>query len=285
MEIRDLRVFQCVALHGSISKAAAELNYVQSNVTARIKKLEKLLQTTLFYRHSRGMILNAEGKKLLQYTQSILASVDEIKKSFQDHEAPSGLLEIGIVETVIDLPIILSAYHRKYPKVDLSLKAGVTEQLLQDVLDFKLDGAFITGPVKHPSIEYMDVFEEELVLVSRSNKPITPEELVHTPLLVFNKGCGYRWRLESWLKEIGILPRQVMEFGTFETIIGSVAAGLGITIVPRSTVEHLIASSTVFCHDIPIEYRMIQTVFIYRKDTFMPHAVRTFIEEIEHTRG
>lgn len=283
MELRDLQVFQSVAMHGSVSKAAAELNYVQSNVTARIKKLERQLQTTLFYRHSRGMTLNAEGKKLLQYTQGILSSMEEIKKTFQDRDTPSGLLEIGIVETVISLPVILSAYHRKYPKVDLSLKAGVTEKLLQDVLDFQLDGAFITGPVKHPSIEHIDVFEEELVLVSR-NDHISLEDIVHKPLLVFNKGCGYRWRLETWLKDEGVIPKQIMEFGTFETIIGSVSAGLGITIVPRPTVSHLVSRGVVHCHAVPEKYRVIHTIFIYRKDTFLTNTVKTFIQVIESNR-
>src|SRR5699024_5600005 len=72
MEIKDLLIFQCVAHHGSISKAANELCYVQSHVTARIKSLESKLETQLFHRHSRGTTLNSEGKKLLSYSQKIL---------------------------------------------------------------------------------------------------------------------------------------------------------------------------------------------------------------------
>jgi len=283
MELSDLVIFQSVAKHGSVSKAAMELNYVQSNVTARIKQLERELKTPLFYRHNRGMTLNAEGRILLDYSKKVLSLMDEIHKAFQDTESPSGLMEIGIVETVISLPRILAAYNRKYPNVELSLKAGVTEQLLQDVLDLKLDGAFVTGPIKHPQIEQVEVFEEKLVLVSKT-ETLTLEDMAGNPLLVFNRGCGYRWRLESWLKEEGIVPKQIMAFGTFETIIGSVAAGLGITIVPESTVRHMAAQGAVYCHDIPAKYQWIQTVFIHRKDTYVTHSMKQFIREIEAAR-
>lgn len=124
MEISDLRIFQAVAELGSVSKAAKELNYVQSNVTARIQQMELKLGTELFYRHRRGMSLNPEGKKLLGYTQKILAMMEEMKLAFQDEEDPSGPLLVGSVETVSCLPDILSAYHKKYPRVDLSLMTG-----------------------------------------------------------------------------------------------------------------------------------------------------------------
>ena len=64
MELNDLIIFQKVAECGSVSKAAEQLSYVQSNVTARIKVLEKELHTPLFNRHKRGMIINSEGKRL-----------------------------------------------------------------------------------------------------------------------------------------------------------------------------------------------------------------------------
>lgn len=167
MEFKDLKIFQTVAAHGSISKAALELNYVQSNVTARIKLLEKELDTPLFYRHKRGMILNTEGKRLLEHSKEILSKMEEMKRTFHNKTNPSGVLEIGIVETVIALPHILSSYYSKYPNVELSLKAGVTDQLLQEVLDMKLDGAFVTGPIRHPLIEQVEVIQEKLVLVTK----------------------------------------------------------------------------------------------------------------------
>lgn len=284
MEFNDLKIFQTVAAYESISKAALELNYVQSNVTARIKRLEKELQTPLFYRHKRGMILTPEGKRLLEKSREILSGIEEIKRTFQDKSNPSGVLEIGIVETVMALPDILSSYYSKYPNVELSLKAGVTDFLLQQVIDMKLDGAFVTGPIRHPLIEQIDVIHEKLVLVSKENT-ISIEDVTKRPLLLYNKGCGYRERLESWMKAAGIIPKQIMEFGTFGTISGSVAAGIGITIIPESTITDLVANGTVFSHSIPKPYDEITTVFIWRKDSFITSTLQCFLDEIVARKG
>lgn len=279
MELNDIRIFQMVATHGSVSKAAVELSYVQSNVTARIKLLEKELQTPLFSRHKRGMILNSEGKRLLEYSRAILSKFDEMKDVFSQAAAPSGVLGIGIVETVNGLPDILSAYYNKYPNVELSLQAGVTEHLVQEVLEMKLDGAFVTGPIRHPLIEQVEVIHEKLVLVSKGSS-LSMEDITMQPLLLYNKGCGYRGRLESWLRIEGIIPKQIMEFGTFGTIIGSVAAGIGITVIPESSVADLAAKGTIYCHRIPEPYQDITTVFIRRKDAYLTNTLQSFIDEI-----
>ncbi|AXI08553.1 LysR family transcriptional regulator [Oceanobacillus zhaokaii] len=279
MEIKDLRIFQSVAHHGSISKAANELNFVQSHVTARIKLLESELQTQLFHRHSRGTTLNSEGKKLLAHSEKILSMIDEMKKAFQDSDSPSGTLEIGTVETVIKLPMILSAYHRNYPNVDLSLITGVTKELIDQILKRKLDGAFVTGFNSHPDIEQIEVFQENLVLISSYEKN-TIDDLKNKPLLVFKTGCSYRARLESWLSEEGIINAKIMEFGTLETILGSVISGLGISLVPQSTVRHLELEGAIQCHPLPDEYSKISTVFIIRKETYLTNTMDKFIETI-----
>ncbi|UNK18395.1 LysR family transcriptional regulator [Paenibacillus sp. N3/727] len=279
MEFNDLKIFHAVATYGSISKAALELNYVQSNVTARIKLLEKELHTPLFYRHKRGMILNPEGKRLLEQSREILSGMEEMKRTFLDKSNPSGVLEIGIVEPVMALPDILSSYYNKYPDVELSLKAGVTDRLLQQVIDMKLDGAFVTGPIRHPLIEQVEVIQEKLVFVTKGNT-FSMEEITKRPLLLYNKGCGYRERLESWMKVEGIIPKQIMEFGTFGTIIGSVSAGIGITIIPESSIADLVANGTVFCHSVPEPYHEITTIFIRRKDSYITSTLQCFMDEI-----
>ena len=83
MESLDLRIFREVAHESSISKAAENLNYVQSNVTAHIKRLEKELGTTLFNRHGKGVTLTADGEKLLNYADSILELIDRAVSEFQ----------------------------------------------------------------------------------------------------------------------------------------------------------------------------------------------------------
>lgn len=284
MELKDLEIFQLVAHKGTVTEVAKELSYVQSNITARIKKLETELNTPLFNRHNRGMSLTPEGKKLLVYCEQILTLTNEMKKVVQNKEQPSGKLEIGTVETVIKLPTILSTFTKKYKEVDLSLFSGVTEKLQDEVLNHRLDGAFVTETIPHPELVSHDVFQEELVLIS--NKHTTSlEQLKSEPFLCFRKGCGYRARLEAWYKDENIAPKKVMEFGTLETILSSVVAGLGITFIPKSAVSHLEARGLIQCHLLPTKYSEIKTVFIRRSNTYLTTTVEKFIETIDMSNG
>lgn len=284
MEFKDLEIFQMVAKLGTITAAARELSYVQSNVTARIQKLEVELNTPLFNRHNRGMNLTPEGKKLLVYSEKILSLTNEMKKVIQSKEEPSGKLEIGTVETVIQLPHILSAYNKKYKNVDLSLISGVTEALQKDVLHHKLDGAFVTETELHPDLVSHDVFKEELVLIS-DLKETSLDQLKSEPFLCFSEGCGYRARLENWYKDENVKPQKIMEFGTLETILSSVVVGLGITFVPKSAVAHLVRKGLIQCHTLPEKYSKINTIFIRRSNSYLTSTIEKFIETIEQSNG
>src|SRR5690625_1070126 len=118
MNIKDLVIFQTVASKGSINKAASHLNYVQSNVTSRIQKLERDLNTKLFHRHQRGITLTNGGDALLSYVQKIISLSEEMKMIVSSKDNPTGKLDIASVETVIKLPLILSAYIEKYKEVE-----------------------------------------------------------------------------------------------------------------------------------------------------------------------
>jgi LysR family transcriptional regulator, cell division regulator len=280
MEFKDLEIFQMVAERGTISEVAKELNYVQSNITMRIQKLEQELNTPLFNRHRRGMSLTPEGKKLLAYSKKILLLTEEMKKAVQNKDEPSGKLNIGTVETVIHLPKILSSFVKTYKNVDLSLFTGVTENLVDQVLNHKLDGAFVTESSFHSDLISYEVFQEELVVIT-DKCTSSVEELIAEPFLCFSKGCGYRSRFENWYKDQNMAPQKVLEFGTLETILQSVIAGLGITYVPRSAVFHLEQRGLIQCHTLPDQYSKIKTVFIRRADTYLTSTMEKFIEIIE----
>src|SRR5699024_9227338 len=145
---------------------------------------------------------------------------------------------------------ILSSYVNKYKNVDLSIYTGVTDTLVADVLQHKLDGAFITKPDFHPDLVSYPLFQEELVLISNHRVP-TLEELVEQPVLCFSKGCGYRARLAEWYKDQNIIPKKIMEFGTLETILRSAMVGLGVAFVPKSEVTQLEKDGLIHFHQLP----------------------------------
>lgn len=284
MESGDLRIFQAVAREGSITKAAQVLNYVQSNVTNRIQFLEAQLRIPLFRRTNRGMILTPAGENLLEYADQILTLIDEAVKSTQYSEHPAGPLRIGSIETtaVIHLTSLMSAYHSRYPNVNLSLITGETHGLLQKVLDYKLDGAFVYGPIEQPDIEHATAYEEELVLISEPGKG-DMRELLTKPMLFFDVGCTHRAKAESFLRESGMPSYQIMEFGTLEMILSGVSAGLGVSMLPHSSITKAEEAGAIASHRLPEGYRDLQVWFVYRRDSVFSSALSKLLQMIEQT--
>jgi DNA-binding transcriptional LysR family regulator len=274
MDISLLRIFKAVAEEGSVSKAAERLNCVQSNVTVHIRQLEEDLNTVLFYRKPRGMALTHSGRTLLLYADKAIRLVQDAKRAVQETGSLEGPLSLGSTETAaaVRLPAVLARYHRKHPNVDLMLSTGTTEQLIGQVIDYKLDGAFVNGLFDHPDIEQEHVFDEELVLATAVDDDMT-EAIKNPTLLVFREGCTYRARLIHWLREQGIATFKTMEFGTLEAVLGCVTAGMGITLFPRSVIARLQYTDKVKTFPVPDTMATVPTIFIRRRDTMKTKAV------------
>lgn len=279
LESGDLRIFQAVAVEGSITKAANRLGYVQSNITTRIRQLEDELNTKLFYRHSKGMTLTAPGKKLLSYAEKILHLLEEAQRAVNDSSDPSGPLSLGSCQTAaaVYVPKVLAEYHKVYPTVDLSLITGHSSDLIQKVLHFELDGAFVNSPVVHPDLVEEVIFEEELVLATAAFET-DPNCVRHKPILMNSAGCFYRKQMEGWIHAEGIVNPRMMEFNTLDAIIGGVIAGLGVSLIPRSTILKLEEAGLVNTFPIPSPYRSVNTAFIRHRDILLTSALTKFIE-------
>jgi DNA-binding transcriptional LysR family regulator len=283
MELSALRIFKAVAEEGSVTLAASRLNRVQSNVSVRLTQLEDSLGVALFHRSGRKLQITTEGSRLLAYADRLLQLADEAQASVQPDQKPSGQLRIGSMETTAAarLPQVLAAFNRKHPVVDLMLDTAPTDQLLDGVLKHRLDVALVAGPVPHPELERRPVFEEELVLITcHAHAPVTsPYEVARRNLLVFRSGCTYRRRLEAWFAEAGVVPARVSEFGTFEAIIGCVAAGMGVALMPKELVEQRKLAKSVRQHQLPPAIAHVETMLVWRKDV-LHHPARAAFAEI-----
>ncbi len=283
MELSALRIFKAVAEEGSVTLAAARLNRVQSNVSARLTQLEESLGVTLFHRAGRGLQITAEGERLLAYADRLLQLADEAQAAMRLDQQPSGQLRIGSMETTAAarLPQVLAAFNRKHPQVDLVLDTGPTDQLLDGVLRHRLDVALVAAPVPHPELEQQPVFEEELVLITcPTHAPVaTPQDVARRNLLVFRAGCTYRRRLEAWFAEAGVTPGRISEFGTFEAIIGCVAAGMGVALMPKEIISQRKLGRTVRVHALPPAIAHVETLLVWRKDV-LHHPARSAFAQI-----
>ncbi|MCI0765250.1 LysR family transcriptional regulator [Bacillus sp. TL12] len=283
MDIKDLTVFYEVAKEGSISHAARNLNYVQSNVTMRIKQLENELGAPLFYRNGKGVTLTSNGEVLLTYAIQILSLMEQSIQAVQNNSThPKGTLKIGSTEstTAVRLPSILTSYYETYPEVEFILETHSTEKLIELILERKLEGAFIAGNRHHPDLNSILFQEEELVLISKHPLP-SFNDLGEMNLLAFSQGCYYRNLLENWLHEEGIYPKRVLEFGTIEAILACVKSGMGIAIMIKSIIQDY--EHSLVLTSLPESFSKVPTTFIVRKDIFYSGALRKFIDRVTNT--
>jgi DNA-binding transcriptional LysR family regulator len=284
VELIDLLTFSAVARNGGITRAAEELNTVQSNVTQRVKALEAEIGTALFERHSRGMTLTGAGRRLLPYAQRIASLSREAMLAARDDGEPKGPLAIGSMETTaaVRLPALLAEFHRRFPAVRLTLKTATTADLVAAVLDGALDGAFVAGPVEHADLAATLAFREELVLVSARRFNTLAALRAGTPesgptALVFRTGCTYRQRLEQVFSDFGWPSAARFELGTLDGMIGCVAAGMGVTLLPRAVVERSDQRKEVNIHTIDTPWSRVDTLFIQRRSAHQYSALSGFV--------
>ncbi|MED1529199.1 LysR family transcriptional regulator [Bacillus sp. FSL W8-0920] len=280
MDITSLEIFKAVAIEQSVTKAAEKLNYVQSNVTARIQRLEQELGVPLFYRYHKKISLTPAGRELLPYANKLLYDFEEAIEAVKLSSTPRGTLHIGSIESTAStrLPSIFAAYHKTFSQVELSMYMAPTVDQVHAILNYKVDGALVDGPILHPDIIEYPVLEESLVLItSYSQEEFQVESILHEPLLSSFAHCIYLGRWQRWLESNGFASMKVMEYGTLEGVLKCVENGLGVTVLPKSMVESRVQGRFT-CHPLPEPHRIVPTVFIRRRDSYMTSALSRFME-------
>ncbi|MFB2565395.1 LysR substrate-binding domain-containing protein [Rhizobium sp. IMFF44] len=287
MDLSDLRVFEAVSRHGSMNRAAQELHTVQSNVTARIRALEEELGVSLFQRHARGVSTTPAGQRILPFVGRLTKLLADARAAAKDDGEPGGTLSLGSLETTTALRLspLLGQFAKTYPQVRLVVTTGTTRRLIDDVVSCRVEGAFVAGPVNHPDLDHEVIFQEELVLVT------TPavrgvEDLAgiaDLKTIVFQIGCSYRQRLESLLADMGIVTSKPLEFGSLDTIVSCVSAGVGITLLPRGVVANAAREGRIAIHTLPPERSMVDTLFVRRKDAYTSSAMTALLDMLRST--
>lgn len=233
MNLADLRVFKAVVDYGGVTKAAARVHRVQSNLTARIQHLEQDLGRQLFERSGRRMMLTPEGRRLYASADRLLALADAVKREMTG-DGVAGVVRVGSMEstTATRLPELLAQFHQRHGDAQVELSTGTSRALLDRLIDGEIDVAFAAGEVAHDSLVAVAAFQEELVLVLPPGKE--PFDFTAASLVAFRTGCAYRRIAEAWMREQGGAPRRAVELGSYHAILACVAAGVGCAIVPRS---------------------------------------------------
>lgn len=269
MDLVQLEMFRAVAQHQSVVAAARAIHRVPSNLTTRIKQLEADLGTELFIRENNRLRLSANGQAFLRYATQILDLVDQARAAVAGDE-PVGWFPLGSLESTaaVRLPGVLSTYNRNYPNVDLDLSTGPSGEMLDGVLNGRLVGAFVDGPVAHPALEGMPLFDEEMVVIAPAAHPpiLRGADVSGALIYVFRQNCSYRRHFERWFAEDGVSPGRVRELESYHGILACVSAGSGLAIMPRSMLESMPGSQAVSVWPMNEAFRFLTIWLVWRKD-------------------
>lgn len=277
MEFMDLKVIMTIIEEGSITRAAKKLDYVQSNVTTRIRKLEAELGTELFHRNPKGVTPTEKGLILGKYAADIMLKVEEAKMAVKEPDYPCGQLTIGVVETIASSSYFiraLSEFKKSYPEVELLLMTDTSPHNYEKVLNHQLDGAFCTGEFDLLPLHIAFEIQEKVILL-KSADGASPD-IANASWIVFPKGCPLRESLEDWLRREGASTTNIIEISTMETMMKCVLAGIGYALMTESSVTE--GDSRIHAHLVPKRYRTAVTRLVTRKDRLHSKAFAAFAE-------
>jgi DNA-binding transcriptional LysR family regulator len=281
MELSDLQVFRAVVQTGGIVRAAESLHRAQSSVTARIQALEEKLAAPLFIREGRRLQLAPAGRVLLQYADRLLDLAKEATEAVK-LDQPSGVLRLGAMESTaaVRLPRPLGKFHDAHPDVTLELYIGDPTDHTRQVLNGELDAALIAIAASDKRLASVPVYEEEMVLISEAKHPpiASPRDVQARTLLVFHPGCPHRKRFEDWFARAHVVPRQMVEVGSYHAILGCVAIGMGVALVPASVLGTYAERARLGVHALSARFRFAHTRLIWRKDA--PQAKITALRQV-----
>ncbi len=272
MELSDLTIFRTVAESGGITRAAEKLHRVPSNVTTRISQLEDDLGVKLFVREGRAIRLSPAGSILLEKATRLLDLAREAREAVNE-STPRGLLRLGAYESTASvwLPGRLSQFQRDYPQVTLELHTWSLQHMIAGMVSGALEAALISGYDDDPRFEKVLLYDDEVVIVAPKGKdPLQAkrkagEKNPDFVLLSFDDDCPQRHLIERWVRDTIRPPSRVIEMSSNHALLGCVAAGMGIGMMPESVLPGFPGHRHLNIHRMPKEVSRKRIALTWRK--------------------
>lgn len=287
------RVFYTVAKSGSLTKAAEELYISQPAVSRSIKQLENQLGVTLFTRTHRGMVLSAQGGKVIfAEVERALGLLTEAENRIAEMKnSATGKIRIGASDTIFEyfLSDKIVDFHEKFPAVKIDLVADFTPDTIAKLKADKLDVAFVNLPISpDPELKLHgncmrlnDVFVASEKFAFLKDKQLPFSALKEYPLIMMEKNTIARRALDNFLGSLGVELQPSIEVGSWDLMKRLVRRGMGIGIIPREYVEDLFAKGSLFpvVTDTALPVRSVG--MLLKKNTPVSYALHCFIDGLK----
>ena len=252
----QIEAFLEVARRQNLSRAAEALFVSQPTLTARLQSLEASLGEQLFVRTRRGMRLTEAGDAFLPYAEHALRALADGRERLEElRRGVAGRLVLGAPPTVstYTLPALLARFSTDHPNVRLAVKTGTSEEILDMVLHDQVQLGIIRA-LANQEIETIPLYTDTLVLIagpghrlarSSTGRQARMADLAGEVLVLFGRSSSFLEFTTATFRQAGVLPKSVLELDNLEAAKKMVERGLGVSLVPASTVAAELASGTL----------------------------------------
>ena len=284
MTLRHIKIFVAVFRSSSITKAANELHLAQPSVSLSIRELEDYYGIHLFERIGRRIFPTESGKEFYGYALHIVSLFDDMEKKFRQWNT-SGVLRIGASITIGThmLPSLLNKFKSNFPELRTEItinKSAIIENLL---LENSIDLGMIEKQPEADNICAVPFTQDFLCAIVPPNHPladfshISLEQMAQYPFLMRDKGSAGREILDAFFSLKGITVKPVWESSSTQAIVGAVAQGLGVAVLPYLLVKKDIEENTV--KYVPFDKPLKRDLYIiYHKSKYLTDSMKSFIE-------
>ena len=290
MELRVLKYFVTVAEELNITKAAEKLNISQPPLSNQIRNLEQELDTVLFIRGKRHLLLTDSGKLLYRHAKEILSlsekASNEIRQMGKDI---SGTISIGLVEG--SAPDIASkwieSFIRKYPDIKFRIMDGNSDELIERLRSGLINLAVITSPCDQTLLHSFKVGQEKMTAFMSKDNPLSQlpgdtidlSMLKNQPLIVPSREYLNDMIFE-WFREIKAEPNIVCKMDNYLDVAALAGCNVGISLFPKTS---YVLNQQIVAKEIVNSGRFVEYLFVWLKGKPLPLADETFISFVRKT--
>ena len=289
MDIRNLETFLKVVELGSFTKAAAELAYVQSTVTAHIQQMEQELGFPLFDRVGKKVYLTAGGQQLIPYARDALRIMEQISSLDQRPEKMKGILRIGVLESLMFSAMlnVLPMYQSRYKNIEIRIQTGSSRDLIEMLKKNQLDLIYISEVLNvDPELESCYKRRERMIFVASPGHKLANtgilslHDILNDPLIITEKrGVVYR-KLEELAARYRCSFYASFTVNSVKAIIEMLMRNLGMAFLPEYAVREYISDGRLIeiYADIPPQTYYSQV--LYYRHKWIPPYMQGLIDTI-----
>lgn len=244
--IRQMRYFEALATTLHFGRAAEMVHVSQPALSAQIMEMERHLNVTLIERTRNNTLLTAKGHEVLAHVRRILGDVDRLEEAARQTSGMlEGLVRLGIIPTVAPylVPQMVPYLRREHPLIEIELKEAVTDRLVADLADGRLDAVIAALPIEVDNVVQRSLFVDTFYMAMADNdsdvllSPMTETQVDPERLLLLEEGHCLRDQALSVCKAAS--KRSLINFGatSMTTLLQMVSHDMGMTLIPEMAIE------------------------------------------------